>query len=105
MAKIKIDRDGCISCGACWGACPEIYEQNAEDEKCRAEKFSNQLALNFIRVFENSPTFDSYSVAEEENIDEDFSQISIFRPPSFSNSIEISLRTKLEFTVLDKNVF
>ena len=19
MAKIKIDRDGCISCGACWG--------------------------------------------------------------------------------------
>ena len=33
MAKIKIDRDGCISCGACWGACPEIYEQNAEDEK------------------------------------------------------------------------
>lgn len=33
MAKIKIDRDGCISCGACWGAWPEIYEQNAEDEK------------------------------------------------------------------------
>ena len=33
MTKIKIDREGCISCGACWEACPEIYEQNAEDEK------------------------------------------------------------------------
>ena len=33
MTKIKIDREGCISCGACWAMCPEVYEQNAEDAK------------------------------------------------------------------------
>lgn len=33
MAKITIDREGCISCGACWATCPEVYEQNAEDAK------------------------------------------------------------------------
>ena len=37
MTKIKIDREGCISCGACWEACPEIYEQNAEDEKSQID--------------------------------------------------------------------
>lgn len=33
MVKIKIDRDGCISCGACWGICSNVYEQNVEDAK------------------------------------------------------------------------
>lgn len=33
MAKITIDRDGCIGCGACWGICPSVYEQNPEDAK------------------------------------------------------------------------
>ena len=31
MAKVVIDRDGCISCGACWSACPDVFEENAED--------------------------------------------------------------------------
>jgi len=33
MVKISIDRDGCISCGACWSSCSDVYEQNAEDAK------------------------------------------------------------------------
>lgn len=47
MTKITIDREGCISCGACWSICPVIYEQNAEDAKSQiAEKFqvNNNMA-------------------------------------------------------------
>jgi len=31
MVKVVIDRDGCISCGACWGSCPEFFEENPDD--------------------------------------------------------------------------
>ncbi|HHX65612.1 MAG TPA: ferredoxin [Chloroflexi bacterium] len=31
MWKVTIDRDGCISCGACWSTCPDFYEENEED--------------------------------------------------------------------------
>ena len=33
MVKVTIDREGCISCGACWSTCPEVFEQNADDAK------------------------------------------------------------------------
>jgi len=33
MAKVSIDRDGCISCGMCWDLCPDVYEQNPKDSK------------------------------------------------------------------------
>ena len=33
MVKIIINRDECISCGACWSSCSDVYEQNAEDTK------------------------------------------------------------------------
>ncbi len=40
MIKITIDREGCISCGACWTSCSDVYEQNSEDAKSQvAEKF------------------------------------------------------------------
>ena len=32
MVKVTIDRLECISCEACWTACPEVFEQNPEDE-------------------------------------------------------------------------
>ncbi len=31
MVKVVIDRDGCISCGACWEGCPDFFEQNLDD--------------------------------------------------------------------------
>ncbi|MDD1742536.1 MAG: ferredoxin [Methanotrichaceae archaeon] len=32
MAKVVIDRDGCISCGACWMTnCPDFFEENPDD--------------------------------------------------------------------------
>ena len=33
MAKIFINREECISCGACWSTSPEVYEQNMDDSK------------------------------------------------------------------------
>jgi ferredoxin len=29
--KVTIDRLGCISCAACWTACPEVFEENSDD--------------------------------------------------------------------------
>ncbi|MCL4534049.1 MAG: ferredoxin [Bacteroidetes bacterium] len=29
--KVTIDRDGCISCAACWAACQEMFEENPDD--------------------------------------------------------------------------
>lgn len=31
MVKVTIDRDECISCGACWSSCPEVYAENDDD--------------------------------------------------------------------------
>ena len=33
MVKVVIDRDGCISCGACWTSCPEFFQENMEDNR------------------------------------------------------------------------
>jgi ferredoxin len=33
MAKVRIERDECISCGNCWMVCPQFFEQNDEDNK------------------------------------------------------------------------
>ena len=30
MVKEGIDRDGCVSCGACWESCPEFFEQDPD---------------------------------------------------------------------------
>jgi ferredoxin len=46
MVKIKIDRDGCISCGACWASCSNVYKQNAEDAKSQiVEQFQTEGKL------------------------------------------------------------
>jgi ferredoxin len=40
MAKVTIDRDGCIGCGACWALAPEFFEQNPDDGKSQVvEKY------------------------------------------------------------------
>ena len=31
MAKVTIDREECIICGACWSVCPEFFEEAEED--------------------------------------------------------------------------
>lgn len=32
MVKVTIDRPGCISCESCWTLCPEIFEQDPDDD-------------------------------------------------------------------------
>jgi ferredoxin len=32
VVKVTIDRPGCISCESCWTLCPDVFEQNPEDE-------------------------------------------------------------------------
>jgi ferredoxin len=29
--RVTIDRDECISCAACWTACPEFFEETPDD--------------------------------------------------------------------------
>ncbi len=29
--RVTIDREDCISCGACWNTCPEFFEENPDD--------------------------------------------------------------------------
>jgi ferredoxin len=29
--RIRIDRYECILCGACWDACPEVFEESPDD--------------------------------------------------------------------------
>jgi ferredoxin len=29
--KVTIDREECISCGACYASCPQVFEENEED--------------------------------------------------------------------------
>lgn len=29
--KVTIDRAECISCGACYASCPEVFEENEDD--------------------------------------------------------------------------
>lgn len=29
--KVTIDREECISCGACYADCPKVFEENLED--------------------------------------------------------------------------
>jgi ferredoxin len=38
MVKVVIDRDGCISCGACWEGCPEFFEENPDDNFSQVAK-------------------------------------------------------------------
>ena len=30
--RVTIDRDECIMCGACYAACPDLYEESPDDE-------------------------------------------------------------------------
>ena len=40
MAKVRIDRESCIGCGACWALCPDFFEQNSDDGKSQVvEKY------------------------------------------------------------------
>ena len=31
MIIVTLDRSGCISCGECWGSCPEFFIEDPDD--------------------------------------------------------------------------
>ncbi|HDD40636.1 MAG: ferredoxin [Thaumarchaeota archaeon] len=33
MVRVRIDKDACIGCGACWALAPNFFEQNENDGK------------------------------------------------------------------------
>jgi len=42
MVKVTIDRMSCVSCGSCWDACPDFFEENPDDSFSQInEKFRN----------------------------------------------------------------
>jgi ferredoxin len=66
MVKVVIDREGCISCGACWESCAEFFEENPDDnfsqvvEKFRSDGFGegeapDDLTDCVIKASENCP--------------------------------------------------
>ncbi|HHS97388.1 MAG TPA: ferredoxin [Chloroflexi bacterium] len=48
LLKVTIsDREECIGCGACWGVCPEFFEENLEDglsQIVEAYRFEGNIA-------------------------------------------------------------
>ncbi len=32
-SRVRIDREGCISCGVCWTTCAEFFEENPNDNR------------------------------------------------------------------------
>jgi len=49
--NVTIDRMGCVSCGACWNTCPDLFEQNPCDsfsQIAEAFRFCNDRAEGII---------------------------------------------------------
>ncbi len=54
MINVIIDREGCISCGQCWDACPDFFEPNTDDERSQmVAKFRIAGKLNEGVAFED----------------------------------------------------
>jgi ferredoxin len=38
--KVTVDREECTSCEVCWDDCPDVFEENSDDNLCQiVEKF------------------------------------------------------------------
>ena len=65
MINVIIDREGCISCGQCWDACPNFFEENADDGWSQVvKKFRIAGKLNEGVAFEDQEEC-AKKVAEE----------------------------------------
>ncbi len=65
MKKLKVDKDLCISCGACVGAFPELFEFG-EDDRAQAikEEISKENLEEAMDAIEGCPT---NAISYEEN--------------------------------------
>ncbi len=42
MAKVTINQEECISCGACWSECPEFFEESGAGVSQVVEKYRKE---------------------------------------------------------------
>ncbi len=55
MAKIFVDKEACIGCGACVAVAPELFELN-EDNKAETKKISELDDEELIKAKEGAET-------------------------------------------------
>lgn len=58
---VTIDRDSCVSCGACWDNCPSLFEEDPDDSRSRIKE-SFQIEKNKA---EGKPPGESEACAQE----------------------------------------
>ena len=49
--RVTIDREACISCGVYWDVCPEVFEEDPDDQKSRiaaAYRAASDMAMGEV---------------------------------------------------------
>lgn len=66
MAKVRVDKSLCISCGSCWAIAPQIFEEDPSTFKCRVSEPYRKLDTESESVGEVPSEFvnDAKSAAE-----------------------------------------
>lgn len=66
MKKFKVNKEACISCGACFGMFPEIFTEGSDDKaEVKIDVVPENLQEEAMDALEGCPT--GAIVCEEEN--------------------------------------
>ena len=49
MAKVVIDKEACVGCGLCEGACPEVFEIGSDDVSCIREGVEPDVNTEIVK--------------------------------------------------------
>lgn len=66
--KIRVNKDVCIACGACYAVAPEVYQMDDDGmSEVINEVIPAELEDEAMEALEGCPTEAIYLVTEEEN--------------------------------------